>query len=75
MLRKNKKPTHRNADSPEARERMLEGASIPSNTQMPQQNYPQQQLVPNVIQTSPTNLQQVCNKALNSSVTTHVGFA
>jgi len=50
ILRKNKKPTHRNADSPEARERMLEGASIPSNTQSPQQ------LVPNL--TCPTNLQQ-----------------
>jgi len=52
ILRKNKKPTHRNVDSPEARERMLEGASIPSNPQRPQQ------VVPNLIQTSPTNLQQ-----------------
>ena len=51
ILRKNKKPTHRNADSPEARERMLEGASIPSNTQRTQQ------VVPNL--TCPTNLQQV----------------
>ena len=50
-LRKNKKPTHRNADSSEARERMLERASIPSNTQRPQQ------LVPDL--TCPTNLQQV----------------
>ena len=51
ILRKNKKPTHRNVDSPEARERMLEGASIPSNTQIPQQ------VVPNL--SCPTNLQQV----------------
>jgi hypothetical protein len=50
-LRKNKKPTHRNADSSEARERMLERASIPSNTQRPQQ------VVPDL--TCPTNLQQV----------------
>jgi len=52
ILRKNSKPSHRNADSPEARERMLEASnSNSSNTQRPQ-------VASNLVQANPTSIQQ-----------------
>ena len=54
ILRKNSKPSHRNTDSPEARERMLEASnSNSSNTQRPQQ------VVSNLVQANPSSSQQV----------------
>jgi len=53
ILRKNSKPSHRNTDSPEARERMLEASnSNSSNTQRPQQ------VVSNLVQANPSSSQQ-----------------